>query len=832
MTGNPVVPPVQPVSRRVRVLLALVAGGIYCAVLALALVLPTGSGYTRPIDHWSPDNPRFLSAHTRVGSVPLPATPKPGGGYEYRLNLVETGPFPLGGLRSVGFKFDVLEPHSAPNAGIPTEAKIMSAQLLSRGGSVEFRGSVGTLETEQILQLSSPGWKLEGAVASTNWELSISTAVPVELRLRCHITSAAEVSTLSTNVGAFAVILGDGKRFAYPHGVFVYDGDSNGESTTRRVDMLAWAWAWDSPERVFRWLGVSFLAFLLAFAVLPIGFDPLEGIRPARIAIGTASLFFAFGLGQLVLTPPFFGTDEASHFFSYHRWMGDTKTTDAALVEGRRLHSARMLLRPEQKLAHYDQEHPWWWFIDNPLTIDTRPAARSATTARLWESSRHWFVARTPLSMLFRLRLMSLLTFCLGAGLAAATLASTVPRDEWSPWLGWTPFLVPSLPYFAMNYSNYPTLFGGFAVLAAAMASSLATPVRSWWVGGIIGLAAGFVFHTSQSAFPAVVFIFAGLFALATGRLFRPEEVESPKTPSVGFWMFLGAGLLAARLLNTPEFDAEAGLRLANARDRLQGLTWLTYPVGAIAVCLGGCLLETMAIWLRGRWSIFLGRTMGYLGFGMAAVVVVGVAWNSIGRVPHLEPLNEVIPSWEYVPNQRNVLPLYTAQRLPDVSPRVREYDLAAARAVFGSFGMGEHDFMASRLFWIVGGYLDCEAPEFWISILSTLFAGGFAVLAWGIGRHRDGERIWILAGLLLGLAAYLALVATASVTAFSKPSLHGRYLIGFYLCFLTLGFSGFRRFLAVKSASRPVLVAALAVGIPVAHQLTLVFAQLDRYYN
>ena len=826
MTGHPVAPAVHHVGSTARIILALLVGGVYAALVTLALLKPLPARYTRPLDHWSPDNPRFLSAHTRVGSVPLARLEDPVSKFGHSLTLVENLRFPLTNLQSIGLKFDVVD---TPAGVRPVHAAILSARLRNRGTSLEFKsGAVSGLQTEDILTLDFNSVGEASSSRSTNWDLEVITAAPVSLRLRCQVTSPTEISTLSTNVGVFAAMLGDGKRLAYPQGLFTY---VDPEPPVRRLDMVAWAWAWESPERVLHWLGVSFLAILLAIWVLPIGADPLAGVRPGRIALGTASLFFAFGLGQLVLTPPFFGTDEPSHFFSYHRWMGDTKATDAALVEGRRLHSARLLFRPEQKLARYDQDHPWWWFIDNPSTIDTRPAARSATTARLWESTRLLFAARTPLSMLFRLRLMGLVTFCIGAGLAAALLAMAVPRDEWSPWLGWTPLLIPSLPYFAMNYSNYPTLFGGMVLLAAAMASILVTPARSWWIGGTIGLTTGFVLHTSQSAFPATAFVLIGLGVIASGRLFRPEAVESPRSPNFGFWILLGAGLMAASLLTTPEFETESQLRLGQARARLPGFELLSYSGGVAVVCAGGCLLETVCIWLRGRWSMAVGHWLSGWCSVLAIMVGVGLVRNSMGPTPHLEPLQEVVPSWEFAPNQRNLLPPVDQQYPTEIAPRVKQYDLAAAKAVFGSFGVGGHDFMTSRLFWVVGGYIDCEAPQIWISIFSFLFAFGLAQLFANLGIHRDGERTWILLGLLCGLVVYLVLMATGSITAFSKPSLHGRYLTGFYLCLLTLCFVGFRRLLAAKTASHPLLMASLAFGIPLAHQLSLISAQLERYY-
>jgi hypothetical protein len=597
--------------------------------------------------------------------------------------------------------------------------------------------------------------------------------------------------------------------------------------------MVAWTWDWERPDRVLRWIGMVCLTMVFGILILPIGFDPNEKAWATRIGVGTASLFFAFGLGQLVLTPPYLGTDEPSHFFSYQRWMKDTKTVNAGLAEGRRLHSGRLLLRPEQKLSGMDRTAPWWWFLDNPVTIDTRPAARSATTARLWTQSRPWFEDRTAFSMLFRLRFLSLLTFSVGIGLGAALLVKVVPRDEWSPWLGWTPLLIPSLPYFGMNYSNYPTLFGGFVVLGAAMATSLVTPGRPWWLGGILGVATGFVLHTSQSAIPAIAFVALGLGVIASGRLFRPEAVLGPNRPSWGFWLFLGLGLMSARIFSTPEFETETQMRLVQARERLRDLTtFVGYFEVVVGIVVGGCLVESLAIWCRGKVSTWIGAKLGLLGYGFAVLLAAGLVYNMSHSAPRLDALQEVVPSWEYVPNQKILLPSVNEAVPKTPTPRVKDYDLSAVRAVVGSLGPGDHDFMASRLFWTLGGYLDCLAPDGWISLFSTLFTVGLLLLAWDIGRHRDGERIWILFGLLAGLGIYLVLMATASVTATAKPSLHGRYLIGFYLCFLTIGMVGLRSWLAKGSARRPMLMAVVALGLPVAHQLSLIATQLDRYYS
>jgi hypothetical protein len=823
-------PPVSPVSFISRCGLALLVAVLYAGVIVWFLSRPATRDITRPLEGWSPDNPAFLAAHTRVQSVPLARQPLADAGWVHSINLAETGILPGSGLRSIGMKFDVAE----ENGSEPAQATAVRGSLTNHDGSRHFECGVPRLiQTEDLylFQSAPPEAAVAGPAQSADWTLSIVTKEPVRIRLRCHATPENEIQLLSTNIGCFAAILGarrDKGRFAYPHGLYIL---SETAPVAARGAMAAWTWGWRSTATPWCWIAAAGALLGLAAIILPIGQAPNSLGWPIRTAAGAGMAFAAFGLTHLVVTPPFFGTDEGAHFFSYTTWMRDGAMEARGKAEGLRLHVSRLLARPEQKLTPHDRVEPWWWFIDNPATMDTRPMARSATAAHLWARSRGWVEDSSPLDLLFELRLLSLGVASLGIAWAAAVLAWVAPLDERSPWLGWTPLLIPSLPYLAMNFSNYPVLYGGMAVLMASAAALLLTPRRPWWLGLTFGGAAGFVFHTSQSALPAAAFVVLALGAVGSARMLGPDSDSSQDRLSYGFWIWLALGLVAARCLTTPEFDAETRIRLAAAGPALNGATALGYNFMAALFAASGLGLEAVAAQLRGRFSERPGADFAKLGFLGAFLLIGGLGFNAVHRTPRLEPLQEIVPTWEFVPNQRLAAPS-TDTPLQSPTPTPAAYSKSALSAILGSFGPGGHDFMTSRLFWTITGYLDPLGPELWISVLSVFFGAGLALLCLEFASIPDGERIWLLLGLIAGLMLYAALMAAGAAAAAAKPSLHGRYLTGFYLGILTLGFLGWRRVAAAGSARWPRFVAAAALLLPVAHQLSMHYAELERYYG
>ncbi|HTI68432.1 MAG TPA: hypothetical protein VMF06_00575 [Candidatus Limnocylindria bacterium] len=805
------------------------------AAICVTGLLQSGVPYrTQVLDGWSIDNPNFLGLGTRVRDVELKSSPLPMGGIVHEIEVNELTPLPLNDLRSMVLRLDVRKDLVARDADL-VETLVHSATFEARDGS----NTVFRLAAKSESYLSSEG-RLEflrqsAAGNPTNrsdkWVLRVVTETNIRLFLRANVSEPGRLTEPLPGGGRLVIPLAPtekGRSFAYPLGDLTLKVTAPAAS---RAALLAYLWQMDHLRSVYGWV-------LLAAALIGLGvmFFPWHASLKAnllpdalRAGAGVAAMFAALGLVQLLLTPPLFGTDEPAHVFSYHLWMSDTDAANRTWVLGERNHAIRMLWHPSQKFATADLNDPFGRFVDSPFTMYTRPGARSASGMAMWKLSR-WFVAgKSAAAMIFRLRLVSLTVVVLCVALGVSIIAFTGSPGAPTGWIGLGLLLIPSLPYYAMNVSNYPLVLGGGIVVAASIAGLINQSITPGWLGFFLGSGTSLLFFSSASCWPMGAVVFCAILGLALRRLFIVPD-GGPMV-NLNFWFALALGLSFFSLLATPQFRAQQGEYAALALNHI-GIHVVPSYLGMVWLC---CALFAGFEWVC---SLVASETSATLGAVLAKFSVV-LGWVAIGlivvnmfvRPTELEALPEAVPHWEFHVGRARAVPLATDtfERQPLPSPL--HYAATAMKAVATSVSLGHHDYLTEKLFWLTVGSIETGAPNWILSMLFALIAGGLAWLFFRISATRNGPRLVQVIFILVGLAICLAATAIGSIVSPAYPTLHGRYLIGFHITWFLVALVGFKSPMLYVQWRSPRLFAIVWLGLVLLIHGTCFVIELDRYF-
>ncbi len=829
--------------------------------LTWILSRPTRNYFTRPLENWRLDRPEFAAPNVHCGGVPFVRQSRPDGSTLHTLTLFTTAPLPGEPLRSIDLQFDVLKGDEF-QTGPPTVAQLTSATLEDRS-HLFSSGTTRKIWSEALVELplrepakkkalelsnapaaaSSPEAQMLHA-SNTNWTLRVVTAEPVNLRLRAHIVGIVPDQVPNTNLGIFCVtlppLLNGEERVAYVHGRTTH---ATQVPAVTRASLLAWTWAWSSASPVW-WLviGVTFLAGA-SVAILPLGSASNGAPIGRRIAGGTAGLFAVWALLQIVLSPPLGGQDETLHFSSYHQSRQDPSAQSETLVLGRRVHTERLFARQHQILTADDRRQAWTW--DDPPSSDStaRTSEHSPITSRIWALTQSLAVGQSATRQLLRLRCLGVLALTAAIAFAAVILGSSGQPGNYRTWMGWTPLLIPALPYYAAAVSSTAFLLAELLVIAATLTALVHSQTRPAWFGAVIGTVVGLAWHTSESAFPLIALIAPMLVILALEAQWqRPTETidgvssrTSRRMNSRNFWALLAAGLLLTRLATTAEFEAANRAHLALITSRIAWLPLPYYPV--VTVTVVGCLF------LLERWSIGIAKKRASarrqesrsrvtqlstaLAFGLSALVL----WNSVTthhQLPHLPNSGTL---GEFIPNQGSPLPPSNEPITGSVFLERGPYLKHIFLSVLSSFGVDDQDYLASRSFWQLRGPDDVTGPVWIGGGLSCLFLLGLAWQGRRLAQTGDSPRSWRLGAALIGLVGYLALLGLANRSAQTFPQLPGQYLAGFYFGLLTLGWVGWKGPLLRSLERFPRSTLTALVILPSAIQLSAIAAQLNRLF-
>jgi len=558
----------------------------------------------------------------------------------------------------------------------------------------------------------------------------------------------------------------------------------------RRINLLSYVWTGSvTPTRA--WLFVAGLLLVMVVGVLLFPSRPSGPDDPnrSRLALTTAAAAFclasALALLYATFIPPFQAADENFYVSSYSELVGGSMFDDMANW-ARRTHFDRIRADSRQQFRPRDIGQPrseiGGW-APAPLR------ERSSLTATLWSQLAGRLPAMGAAPTFAAVRGVSALVFGLTVALSAALLVLCCPVRY--PQLLCFPFLlVPSLPFFGMQFSEAALLTSASVAFAASLTVLFIDGPRAHYAGLPLGLSAAALLLATRSGLPMAMLLATAL--LARVALGTRGSARAGRDALI-FWAGVAAGLGLLHLLANEAHLARIGVMLSLAGNRLPGplsaLTgWALTPWALLVIGLGGWALEIALAGARG-WaaasSSGMRRALQVAGVGAAAAIVASLA-GSIW--------------WDY-PDVSNI----QSDTAAPLGVYVKEVMSSAA----GVFRLRHHSLYMSSSFWAGFGWLDTIPGEWFITLLVTAAAISTIGLLLHV-RHGARRSLWLWL-FLSGSIGTLALYAFSAKQI--NTNLHGRYLIGWYASALAIAWTW--PALARGGASRrPLIMVAAALAV------------------
>jgi hypothetical protein len=573
--------------------------------------------------------------------------------------------------------------------------------------------------------------------------------------------------------------------------------DVDGGNRAARLELLAYQW---DPALAARWLDAAIAAcgVLVGCAVMLAW--PAPRLGAGRQAAAAFIAAFALSASYAVLCPPFQVADEPSHFRALANYIGRPALGEQAEQWARRDMFEEIRFHPLRTFSALDRGavgRPW-----SEISIPERDLYGPVRAGWLLVAS---LVRSMELPRVFlTVRLFHATVFAVAAGLfvlfarsftgCAASVSAVLPL-----------FLVPTLPQFGMHVSNYAPLVAAYALLGAGVVIASWDGPRSWAAGPIMGLGLGAAIGMSRSALPVVPLVACILAARAVlGD--RAARRQTAWAFWAGFVLLLAGMLMFIRTPYAGEIDTYEGVVAPSATTFT--LKLLRHPLLLLPFGAAGLISEVLLTRARGAFTRRPSPlVVRWIAFGAAAGVFVLFAASLAVPYP--------------------VLPLYTAAQRPSAAAYVREVVLACA--TFLRFG--RPDWLSSVTFFAGFGWLDMVPPVYFVSLLAGTSGVMLVLLLVWVGRTSATRALtWLgfaAAGFLASAAAY-----GLSIIAAVPSDLHGRYLIGLYLCALVVCWTGAGRWVDSPPSGRYApLAAAAALACCIAVNVYSLRLILFRYF-
>ena len=600
---------------------------------------------------------------------------------------------------------------------------------------------------------------------------------------------------------------------AVARGLYV---DSFSGPARRRADLLAYMWQ-GSTSTAWLW-GAVVLALALVFAA-GMMLAPAENrdgpVEAVSGAVGVACLGLALALFYVVLIPPLQAPDEPDHMLAFAVVADRPALNEGTSALARTGHFDRIRFHGDSRFRPVDigSPAPTAWGEE---VFAHNVAERSATTWIWWKLLARAVRPFDTANALLTIRFANALLFALVLGIAAAMVRISGSGSIAAPYaVALALLLVPTLPFFATQVSEFAVLTSAYLVVAMMIAGLCLEGPRVHLLGLPLGLAMAAVFGSGRSGLP----FGAVLAAVVAGRAWLGSRSDGRAGHDIGrsliFWAGLGAGLAAFEWLSIPAF--RNGLWLGDAAPVPEGIKALigplrVHPGWITAVAPMGFAFELATGWFRRRVATpgrFVTGSVRWLCYGAAASIIVSLAASIFVSYPILET--------------RELAPAASAG----------EYARRILAVALSGMRLRHHDLLLSSSFWEGFGWVDTLPGDGFMSVLVLLTATAAIGLLIQVGRSGDVRRAIWLALLVVGWVAALVLYAVSSY--YLHRNLLGRYLIGFYLSSVVV-FWSVAAMLPRRVVPRPAwhaginrewLIAAAACGI---HGWALRFI-LARYF-
>jgi hypothetical protein len=513
---------------------------------------------------------------------------------------------------------------------------------------------------------------------------------------------------------------------------------------------------------------------------------PSPESRSIVLAFGGFCAAAALSVAYVVLVPPFQAADEPNHFVGFATFINRPGIDVEAGAWARIGHFERIQFHPEEHLRPPDMGSPGIAWNDG---TPPDPAARGKAVQWLWRVIGPHVRSLPAPTLLLALRLINAVIF--SASVAAFVgLIALFTTTRWPALAALPLFLVPTLPFFGMQVSNYALVVSAYVILGAGVLVAFDDGPRSDAAGPLLGGAWTCAVLVSRSAIPLAPFVGALLAArmLIGG---RDRGLRSACVFWLGFSLSvaLGIALGDSEYLRTVAGLAGRSLPAIAAAGMATTIRhpWLVVVLGAMAT-VAEYLVSRLVVAARrdprvDAWA----RAATVTAAGTAAVLALLLfAGAFVLPYPALSPVDQAHP------------------------PGAREYVTHAVLAGLTVFRFTGPDHLTSISFWGGFGWLDALLPERLVSALAA--ASGLALillLVWIARTRAVRAGVWLacaLSGYVLSFAAY-----ALSIIRVIPADLHGRYLLGLYLCLLLIGWNAVPRILDAGWTKHPLRVYAFA---------------------
>lgn len=506
-----------------------------------------------------------------------------------------------------------------------------------------------------------------------------------------------------------------------------------------------------------------------------------------RCGAAAAALAAALALLYVVLVPPLHAPDEPDHLLSYAKATSAEGLEQEAQAWARRGHFERIKFHSDEAFRPGDVDHPldvaWGAHV---FAEDVE--ARSPTTFAIWSRLAPRLSDAHVSRVLLTNRLINACLFALAAGLAALLFARLL--DGPYRQVAVVPiFLLPTLPFFAMQMSEFGVLTSVYVLLAACLTVLFLDSPRTHFVGLPLGIACALAVTSGRSAGPMAAVVGMAL----AGRVLvgsRAEAGHGVLGPTAIFWGGFAAGASTfyvvtnertrTYLANTAETYAIDWMRpVLVILDH--PVTWLLVTVAACAAIEVGLLVVRRRVaW---RWP---GRALAWMAYGLAVAVLAGLLASLFVAYPSLSPF----PA--------------------DARPNAMDYIAQVLSVMATSLRLSSPDHLLVVSAWIGFGWIDTLPPA-WLATFLVVGSGlaGTAYLLY-LAKMGDGRRAALVG--LLGLGALAALVVYAVSSLAMFRNVHGRYLIGWYLTWLGVAWGWLSQLPSVRRPAVPACVPRTAL--------------------
>jgi hypothetical protein len=575
-----------------------------------------------------------------------------------------------------------------------------------------------------------------------------------------------------------------------------------GDKGPRRIALLNYVWN-IAADPTWIWVTLAVAGGLTALSVLLItgttGANPEARKTVASGALACTSLALALGILYATFVPPLQAPDEPAHLLAFANSSERAGMEAGAKNLARRGHFNRLRFHGDQRFRPSDVGRPW--AIDWTSEVFAHDvASRSLTTFWWWKVTGGLTRGLTTPRTLLAARLANALLFAVAMGVATLLFAAAAPTTRSRLLLPIVLMSVPTLPFFATYLAEFALLTDTYILFAASLCVLLADGPLVHRIGFPLGASLALALLSGRSAAP-ILPLFAAALA---GRVVLGGRVGTARSTAI-FWASCGAGIalfpaFAGGAFSRGLWPGDTGA--AAGWFRLAAGLFREHPVLLLGPVPLGYALERL--FQRLPAANASGRTEGAarsVGYVMVAAVALSLMASLFFNFPTLATRETAMP--------------------PTVGAYVKQVLLVALT----SLRLARPDLLLGASFWGGFGWIDAVLPAAMVTALTTIVATGLFLTGLSIARRRDiRHTVWVL---LLGAGGTASLAAYAVSNYFLNRNLHGRYLVGLYVCTVLAAWT----IPILESERSKMLVRFLVVGSVIAiHAYALPFVLL-RYF-